>query len=470
MISLRLFILALVILATPLTAVAETPDSLTRVSETRKYDLPRILDENLPIRVLVSYNRTNFFLVDGAMRGMEHDLMQAYRDFLAKRYKKRALHMVFVAVPFERLIPSLLEGKGDVIAAGMSTTDRRRKKVDFSRPYRTGINEVVVGAPDASPVDTIDDLSGRHVMVLSGSSYVEHLSELNTRLAATGRRPVRMELADTHLVTEDLLEMAERSMIEYTIADSHLAEIWKTALPDIRIFDEAPLHTGTSLAWAVRPGNPKLRESLDRFAKTVREGTLFGNMTFNRYFENSDWVKNPHSLGDREKMDELMTLFRKYGEMYDIDWLKLGALAYQESRLEMDTRSHRGAVGIMQVLPATATGKAVNVKDYKTLEGNIHAGTKYLRYLMDNYFEDAAPEARVDFALAAYNAGPRRVRSLRKTAREMGLDPDRWFGNVEYAAYRKVGSETPTYVANVQMYYAAFKSIYRTQVERMEAK
>lgn len=468
----RLLALTLAILLPPAVAAAqeETPDSLSRISEMRTADLPEILKNGAPIRVLVSYNRTNFFLVDGAMRGMEHDLMKAYREYLAKKHKKQIVRMVFVAVPFDRLVPSLLAGEGDIVAAGLTVTDRREGQVVFSAPYRTGINEVVVGSPNAAPVNSLDDLSGKHVMVLAGSSYAEHIIALNQTFAESQRRPIRMEVADSHLVTEDLLRMTARGAVKYTVADSHVAEVWKTALPGLQIFSDAPVHTGGELAWAIRPGNLELRKSLDQFAKTVREGTLLGNMTFNRYFENSDWVKGPHMQGDKEKMDKLMTLFQKYGKQYDLDWLKLGALAYQESRLNMDTRSSQGAVGIMQVLPSTATGKNVNVNDYKSLEGNIHAGTKYLRFLMDNYFQDVVPESRVDFALAAYNAGPTRIRSLQKTAKAMGFDPNRWFGNVEYAAYRKIGTETPTYVANVHMFYAAFKSIYQTQVERMKAK
>ena len=152
-------------------------------------------------------------------------------------------------------------------------------------------------------------------------------------------------------------------------------------------------------------------------------------------------------------------VFMKYADQYDFDWLKLAALGFQESRLNMDLRSKAGAVGVMQVRPATTTDPNVNVKDFQTLHGNIHAGAKYSRFLRDNYFLDVAPDARVDFVLAAYNAGPARVRQLREKAKGMGLDPDQWFGNVEWAAYREIGKETPTSVANVQMYYAAYRSV-----------
>jgi len=466
-------LLFLAVLLLPTMAAADdhaTPDSLTRVSGVQISDLEQIIKDQHPIRVLVSYNRTNFFLVNGAMRGMEHDLMQAYKQFLQKKDKKRTIRMVFVTVPFDRIIPELKAGRGDIAAAGLTITKARKKQVPFSTPYRTGVNEIIIGSPKAQTIKTIDDIAGETVYVMAGASYADHLLDLNMELSKKGLKQVIVKIADKNLVTEDLLEMAERGIIDYTVADSHLAAIWKTALPRLQLFNEAPLRTGGELGWGIRPNSPQLLKSVNEFAKTVRGGTLMGNMVFKRYFVNSDWVKNPNARVNRKKMDKLMALFQKYGKQYAIDWLKLGALAYQESGLNMETRSSRGAVGIMQVMPKTATSKAVNVANYKTLDGNIHAGSKYLRHLMDNYFIDVDKSARVDFALAAYNAGPNRVRQLRKTAEEMGLDPNLWFGNVEYAAARKIGTETPTYVANVQMYYAAYKSIYNVLSERQSVE
>ena len=444
------------------TSVHATPDSLTRTTQAWKGDLPELLKEKRPLRVLVSYNRTNFFLVHGAMRGMEHDFMQEYKKYLSKRHKTDHVRIAFVAVPFDELIPALVEGRGDVIAAGLTVTTGRKGRVNFSAPYRANVSEVVVGSKNARPVTKKSDLSGRKVHVMTGSSYVGHLKELSHILEQAGNKPITIVEADPHLVTEDLIEMAARGLIEYTVADSHLVEIWTEALPDVQAFTDAPIHEGGTLAWAVRPGSKELAKSLSAFAKTVQSGTLMGNMVYKRYFENTDWVKARHDFADREKMDALITVFQKYGSTYDLDWIKLGALAFQESHLNMDVKSSQGAVGIMQVKPSTALDANVNVKDYMTLDGNIHAGTKYLRFLMDRYFKDVNIDARVDFALASYNAGPGRVMTFRKVAREMGLDPNKWFGNVEWAAYKVVGKETPTYVANIQMYYAAYKSIFNT--------
>lgn len=465
----RLTALVLLSLLLALPAHA-TPDSLTRITQEWKGDLPEILDNRRVIRVLVSYNRTNFFMVNGQMRGLEFDLMEAYEKYLVKTHKNKLLHTVFITVPFDDLIPALLEGRGDIIAAGLTITDTRKKQVAFSAPYRKDINEIIVGSKKAAPIKKLNDLAGKTVHVLAGSSYALHLKELNADLKEKGMKQITIKEANTHLVTEDLLEMADRGIIDYTMADSHIAEIWKTALPKIQLFTEAPVRSGGELGWAVRPSAKGFLKSLNDFAATVRQGTLMGNMVFKRYFVNADWVKNPRAQEDKAKVETMRALFEKYGRKYNIDWLKLVALAYQESRFEIETKSSAGAVGVMQIRPSTALDKNVNVKDYDTLEGNIHAGTKYLRFLMDNYFKDVETESRIDFALAAYNAGPARILGLQKKAKAMGLNPNVWFGNVEWAAYKEIGTETPTYVANVQMYYAAYKSIYEVISERREAQ
>lgn len=454
-----------ILLAMPALAA---PDSLTRVTEIWKGDLPELLRKKRPIRVLVSYDRTNFFLVSGAMRGLEYDLMQAYEKYVRTQHTADHARMVFVAVPFDDLIPALLEGRGDIIAAGLTITTARKKKVAFATPYRKDITEIVVGSGRAARIHSLPDLAGEKVYAMAKSSHVPHLRAVSGTLEKRGMKPIEIIAADANLVTEDLLEMAERGMIKYTVADASLARIWKSALPHIQLFSEAPIHSGGDMGWAVRPGSAGFIKSLSGFADTVRQGTLMGNMIFKRYYVNSDWVKNPYADEDRTRLQALRTVFEKYARQYDFDWLKLAALAFQESRLDMNAKSDRGAVGIMQVKPAT--GAYVGVTDVETLDGNIHAGTKYLRYLRDNYFKDVDREAKVDFALAAYNAGPSRVEGLRRTARKMGLDPNRWFGNVEWAAYGEIGSETPTYVANVQMYYAAYKSIYTVLTGRDNAK
>jgi membrane-bound lytic murein transglycosylase MltF len=158
-------------------------------------------------------------------------------------------------------------------------------------------------------------------------------------------------------------------------------------------------------------------------------------------------------------------LFRKYGEQYGLDWLLVAAQAYQESRLDQKLSSRAGAVGVMQVLPATARQMGIN--DLHDLESNVHAGVKYMHHLMETYFADMPldPRQRELMALAAYNAGPGRIRRLRRLAESAGLDPDVWFQNVEVLAARHVGAEPVRYVSNITKYYLTYKLLAQ-RVER----
>lgn len=124
------------------------------------------------------------------------------------------------------------------------------------------------------------------------------------------------------------------------------------------------------------------------------------------------------------KFERAVALFRKYGERYDVDHLLLMAQGYQESQLNQAARSRVGAIGIMQVMPQT--GKDMRVGDITQIEPNVHAGVKFLRAMMNEYYakEPMNELNKGLFTFAAYNAGPGRVRQLRKLSVERGLDPN----------------------------------------------
>ena len=74
------------------------------------------------------------------------------------------------------------------------------------------------------------------------------------------------------------------------------------------------------------------------------------------------------------------------------------------------------------------------------------------------------------FAFASYNAGPGNIAKMRKEAAKRGLDPDRWFNNVELVTAEKIGIETTTYVRNIFKYYAAYKLLQQTQAAAAAAR
>lgn len=189
----------------------------------------------------------------------------------------------------------------------------------------------------------------------------------------------------------------------------------------------------------MRKNTPELAATVNEFVRTHRAGTRAGNVVLFKYLKSTKWVRNATAAEEVSKLRPMVDLFKTYSDRFSFDWLMVAAQAYQESGLDQKRRSHVGAIGVMQVMPATAADKRVNVKGIDKLEQNIHAGTKYLRLLADDYFADPALDERnrMLFCFAAYNAGPNRVQSLRREAAKQGLDPNKWFQNVEIVAARK---------------------------------
>jgi len=425
------------------------------------------------IRVLVTMNRTNFFLADAEPRGFQYDLMQKYRDYLRTRVRTRSWPVLFIYIPttVEDMIPDLIEGRGDIAAANLTVTPEREKSIAFTSPFFSNVKQVVVHAAAMKDLVGIDDLAGRSVYVKAGTSYVDNLKNLNESFGSRGLDPVTIVELSATLSADDVLELVNAGIIGITVADGHYAEAWDDVLPEIIVRPDLIVHEGGSIAWAVRKDNPELRKSLSVITSKHRRGSLIGNIFFQRYYQNVKWIESPLTETQVERLHELQDLMEEYGEKYGFDWLMLSALAFQESRLDNEVRSQAGAVGLMQVLPTTAEGPPISIPDVHLLENNIHAGTKYLAFLRENYFNEPAisPADKVDFTLAAYNAGPNRITRLRKAAEQAGLDPNVWFGNVEQIARRVIGRETVDYVANINKYYIAYKLAGQLWVERTKA-
>lgn len=416
--------------------------------------------EKREIRVLVTYNLTNFFLDGGTQRGITADGLREFEKFLNKELNlgRRPLQVTAIPVVRDQLVPFLEEGRGDMAIASLTITPERSQRVNFSIPSAKDVNEVIVTGPKSPELLGIDDLAGEKIVVRESSSYRESLEKLNAAFRDRGLEEIEIISASEYLETEDLLEMVNAGLIEITIADDYLAGFWSQVLPDIVPRDDLAIATGRELGWAMRRDATGLEDYVNRFVDASRAGRLLGNTLIKRYLENTRYVKNALEGGERERLAALVAIFRKYGDLYDFDPLMLAAQAYQESRLDQSAVSRAGAVGIMQILPRTAASKEVGIPDVSTIDNNIHAGTKYLRHIVDHYFDDPAVDElnRSLFAFASYNAGPSRIKSLRAKAAARGYDPNVWFLSVEVVVADEVGREPVQYVRNIFKYYTAY--------------
>ncbi len=445
---------------------AELAINMDHIMQPQKGDLPDMINRRA-IRVLTTYSKTFFFIDKGTQRGATHDLFIALEkdlnNQLAKEKQLKQKHLkvriVFIPVTRDNLFKALNEGKGDIAAANLTITSSRQEQVAFTTPLYSDVKELLVSGPSSPDVKNLEQLSGKTVFVRRSSSYYESLQRLNARFAKASLPPVILQEAPEALEDEDLLEMLNAGLIPLIVVDRHKALFWKQVFPKIQVHENIVLRDGGSIAWAVRKDNPQLLAELNNFVKHNRQGSTLGNTILLRYLKSATYVKNAAANRERAKFLQMVEIFRKYGERYDVDWLLMAAQGYQESRLNQSVRSHVGAIGVMQVMPAT--GKELKVGDIKKIDPNIHAGVKYMRWMIDHYYGDQpmTPLDKALFSFASYNAGPARIARLRTETQKRGFDPNIWFGNVENLAAEKIGAETVTYVSNIYKYYIAYRLI-----------
>ena len=381
------------------------------------------------------------------------------------------MHVVIVPMSRDQLYPALASGKIDMVAAMVTVRPELEKLVAFSEPTRTNVSEVVVTGPGAPPIATVDDLAGQEVFVRKASVYHETLTSLNEQLKARGKPAVIINEAPDVLEDDDMLEMVNAGLAPITIVDDYLAEFWSQVFTDITVHNDVAVRTGGNLAVAFRKENPEApRSRSTTWIRKHGKGDAFRNVIERRYLQNVKYVKNAAAEAERRKLQAMVELFKKYGAQYNLDYLLMAAQGYQESTLDQNVKSPVGAIGVMQVMPPT--GKELNVGDITEVDANIHAGVKYMRFMMDQYFKDE-PMDKLNKALmtfASYNAGPGRMRQLRRETEKRGLNPNVWFGNVERIASERIGRETVTYVSNIYKYYVTYRLLTEQRDRRDAAK
>ncbi|MCB1804228.1 MAG: lytic transglycosylase F [Candidatus Competibacteraceae bacterium] len=433
--------------------------------------------ERLLIRVLTVYNKTLYFVNKGVQHGINYDSFRQFQDDLNKQLAKKKMlknknlkvRVAFIPVARDELLPALAAGTGDIAASNLTITTERQKLVDFTAPVYPNVSELVISGPASPAVSSVDDLAGQTVFVRKSSSYYESMMALNKRLTEENKPTVIIKEAPPALEDEDLIEMVNAGLIPFIVVDKHIADFWQQVFPDIKVHDDITVRSGGDLAWAIRQESPQLKAAVNDFVARHAKGTKVGNIILARYLKSTKYVKDAASESERQKFLALIKFFQTYGDQYDVDWLLMVAQGYQESRLNQDTRSPVGAIGVMQIMPAT--GKELGVGDITKVEPNIHAGIKYMRWMIDQYY-GKEPMSKLDkalFAFASYNAGAGRISKLRKEAAKRGLDPNVWFHNVEYVAAEKIGAESVNYVSNIYKYYIAYQLILEAMAERNQA-
>ena len=454
---------------------SEAPRKLAIANKPWTGDFDKMLERRV-IRVYAPFSRSLYYNDKGRERGIAVELVRDWERYLnvkyAKQLGKRPLTIYVAPATRDKLLPYLTEGLADVAIGNLTVTEERLKEVDFvpGDEGRRTINEVVVAGPKSPELKSLDDLSGKTVHVRKASSYYESLQKLNETFKRNNTPEVQFILVPDALEDEDMMEMLDAGLIQLMVVDDWKAHMWAQVLPKVKVRTDLVLREGAKTGWAIRKDSPKLKAEIDDFFRNWAMKQGVADYRMSSYMKKVKELKDPTASTEYKRFQETLALFEKYGKQYNFDPLMLAAQGYQESQLNQGAKSAVGAIGVMQLMPAT--GEQMKVGDIHVVESNIHAGAKYMDQLMTQYFSDASFSEgnRPLFAFASYNCGPGNVSKARKEAEKRGLDPNKWFNNVELVVAQKIGTETTTYVRNIYKYYVAYRLTLDAQAEAAKAR
>lgn len=412
------------------------------------------------LRLLTLNNPASYFMWRGELLGFDYDLIKRFANENDLRL------VVIVKDDIESLFAALQAGEGDIIAASITTTEERKAQgLSFSKRYLS-VTEQLVGKMTGSEqshseLASVDQLEGKTIVVNPQTTFY-------ARLKAIEESGIKINIKQqAGATTEELIASVIAGEYDYTLADSHLVAIEKTYREDLWVAME--FGDKRDIAFVLRPNQSELMDTINHYVTNNYRG-LFFNVTYNKYFKNkrkmSQYRKSRVIAGsDLSPYDSLV---KRESISHKVDWRLITAQMYQESKFDPDAHSFAGAQGLMQVLPRTA--KEFGYNNLYQPENSIGAGVAYIYWLRDRFPGELSLDQRTYFTLAAYNAGTGHVRDARRLAKQMGMDPTQWFGNVENAMlllakpeYAKKarfgyvrGSEPVSYVRSIRDRYLGY--------------
>ena len=412
--------------------------------------LDNILEKN-EISFITRNNAHCYYTYRDLKMGFEYDLASAFADYLGVKLK------IIIIEKWEEMIPRLMDGHGDVIAANLTITPKRKNRVMFSKRYMTIQQQIIVNRENYN-IRKLEDLSGKTIHVRRGTSYEKRLKELQKN-----GMPIKIEAVD-NIPTAELIQEVAKGEIEVTIADSNVAMLNRRYFP--KAVARGYISKKDYIGWAVHPEARKLIEKINEFFIKIKEDGTF-NQIYKKYYtdiELFDYVDlSAYHSCLLSTLPNYIPLIRTVAEQYGFDWRIIAAQIYQESHFRTWAESPAGAYGLMQLTPKTA--QSYGVEDLYDPMQNINAGVRHLKELYD-LFKGAESADRLFIAFGAYNTGQGHIRDAQRLAKKMNLDPNKWsslsktlpmlrkwkyFKDAKYGYCR--GTEPVRYVRQIMIYY-----------------
>lgn len=397
------------------------------------------------LTVLAPYNSTTYFLFRGEPMGFEYELLKAFS-------REHGLKLVMEVVKNQKaLFQRLNRGDGDIVAARIIPKQEDEAKVAFTHTlYRTApalvqqkttldqanLPEPVKTAIASEPADVEPDEIEINARLITRPSQLA--GETVTLPGKSAYRRTLIELADEisgdiHVVEmggkiddEALINKVAKGDIEFTVVQNNLAELKEAYFTNIRI---RPLVGASNrIAWVIRKHSSELQRELNRWIEHKKNGSLFDKM-YKKYFIDrkgyQERAASEYLMHETGKLSQYDPLLRQYSAELNWDWRLLASQTFQESRFKPNAKSWAGAVGLLQLMPAT--GQEFGVRDPRDPEDNVRAAVKFLIWLTDYWskrIEDK--DERLKFILASYNAGAGHVEDAQRLAEKHGSNPNAW--------------------------------------------
>ena len=392
------------------------------------------IKERGTLRVIMEYNSISYFIYKGQRLGFEFELMQQFAKAIGVKLE------IILASTAEEQFNLLNEGKGDIIANGLMSTQKIKQQVILTNPYRQ-VEQVLVqrrSGTIVNPLDSIqkkdtllqyvNELSNKIIYVADNSTYYNRLKELSDSSGIN--MDVRI-LPDERGV-DDIIEAIANGEIDYTIANKDIALVNKSYYENLNV--DLEVGTPQPLHWAVRKNAPDLLSALNYWIENIINEKIYA-VLYSKYFSQ---VKNPgFEYDENAELQKGMIshydhLIQQYAKKINWDWRMIAAIIHQESKFNPNARSWCGAQGLMQLMPGTARQVGVYSSEVYNPESNIRGGTEYLRQLEKTWSHISDFTQRIKFILASYNAGPGHVSDAARLAEKNGYPKDKWDGSVEY--------------------------------------
>ncbi|MBP5345570.1 MAG: transglycosylase SLT domain-containing protein [Bacteroidales bacterium] len=411
--------------------------------------------ESDTLRVATVQSTIGAFTYRGGMRGHEYEMAQQVCTDLG-------LKLQMIVAPTEKAMrDSLRTGVADVAAWPNAYSILRQEGGLRTCGYAYEQGMVLVAHAGVNLIDSVGEGQYSLAVIDGGRDYYCTKDEYVLEDFDISRFRIEVIPADS-LTSESLTEGVMNGSYDATLLPINLATLLRTYYPDM-VVGRPLVYSDDSVAWAVGANADTLAAMIDSVCNYDRSAPRYATVT-KRYYEQSlgRQVKIRYLLGGG-KLSVYDQLFRNYGKRLGWDWRLLAAVSFVESRFDPYEVSSKGARGLMQLMPATATRFGCPIGLLSDPESNVQAGARLIANMESSLrsrisrtiqpgilqYSEASPETRqavekdlICFTLASYNAGLGHVFDAIALADTLGYNPAVWEDNVEHCLRLK---SDPTY-------------------------